>query len=113
VTLTERAYASHQLLYFDVFDIAEAAYPEKKLTKRGRRSPRHSFLRPQASALCRDRQQLGIGSDRSGPATGPIPSTPGHRLVKRSKRVTKIVLVPGFVSQPFAAGWLRTTPFSP
>jgi hypothetical protein len=33
VTLIERAHASHQPLHFDVFDIAEAAYPEKKLTK--------------------------------------------------------------------------------
>ena len=31
-TLIEQAHASHQPLHFDVFDIAEAAYPEEKLT---------------------------------------------------------------------------------
>jgi len=33
VMLIERAHASHQPLHFDVFDIAEAAYPEEELTK--------------------------------------------------------------------------------
>jgi hypothetical protein len=62
-TLIERAYASHQLLHFDVFDIAEAAYPEKKLTKAQEvavRRAMHSFARKHPRYVVTD-SKLGSG----------------------------------------------------
>jgi hypothetical protein len=47
-TLIERAHASRLQLHFDVLDIAEAAYPEEKLTKAQEvavRRAMHSFAR--------------------------------------------------------------------
>ena len=62
-TLIERAHTSHQLLHFDVLDIAEAAYPEEKLTKGQEvavRRAMHSFVRKHPRYVVTD-SKWGLG----------------------------------------------------
>ena len=61
--LIERAHASHQPLHFDVFDIAEAAYPEEELTKAKEVAvcrAMHSFARKHPRYVVTD-SKLGSG----------------------------------------------------
>jgi hypothetical protein len=70
--LIGRAHASHQPLHFDVLDIAEAAYPEKGLTKAQEvavRRAMHSFARKHPRYVVTD-SKWGLGRIAPVPRPG-------------------------------------------